>query len=450
MIEGRGADRRSGAATLFVVLLIIYNANGREIGNIDSQPLKFAAREVAVNGTVILDRVVSERPGLAARPGFARDRTGHYRSAYPLTPALIAAVPAVVLHHTHLVHMDAPLASNLVAKLTASVLTAAAVALILAALRRIVPKVPAVFAAIAIGLGTNFWAMASQTLWRHETVAFGSALALWAWLREPAQIKTRHLILGGVGLALAVTSRPQVAVLVGMMLCWSWSLAGLRRALIPALITLAGVAAMVATNVIWFGDPLGALARLESVHPEIHGVAGPLSETPWIGAAGLLVSPSRGLLVFSPVLLIAVGAIGWPWRAARPLRVGWLSAGCALQFVAYALYAIWWGGHTYGPRYMVDVIAPLAPFVALGANRVLRSSLAGSATAALLLASILVAALGAFIYPNEGWNTNPAEVDRHHERLWETRDSQIERAIRGRPSPQNFNLFTWGAIRVID
>ena len=126
-------DRRTGRTTaaLFVSLFVIYNANGREIGTVDSQPAKFTARELALRGTLVLDRVVAERPGLAERAAFARDLQGHVRSAYPLPSALIAAVPATLLHYSGLVDLEAPLGPNLVAALTASLLTAAAVTALL-------------------------------------------------------------------------------------------------------------------------------------------------------------------------------------------------------------------------------------------------------------------------------------------------------------------------------
>ena len=48
---------RLTAAGLLAGLFVIYNANGREIGTVDSQPAKFTAREAAVAGTLTLDRV---------------------------------------------------------------------------------------------------------------------------------------------------------------------------------------------------------------------------------------------------------------------------------------------------------------------------------------------------------------------------------------------------------
>jgi hypothetical protein len=65
----------------------------------------------------------------------------------------------------------------------------------------------------------------------------------------------------------------------------------------------------------------------------------------------------------------------------------------------------------------------------------------------LLAWSVAVAAAGAFVYPNDAWNTSPAEVDRAHHRLWDIRDSQIRRVFASAPSPQNFDLFSAEAVR---
>jgi hypothetical protein len=65
----------------------------------------------------------------------------------------------------------------------------------------------------------------------------------------------------------------------------------------------------------------------------------------------------------------------------------------------------------------------------------------------LLTLSIGTAGVGAFVYPNERWNTSPRDVDHVHRRLWTIRDAQIVRVFSSPPSPRNFSLFSSGAIR---
>ncbi len=439
---------RFAALVLFTALVVVYNSNGREVGTYDSQAAKLTARELAVSHTLRLDRAIAQYPQLAERPAFAKDRTGHWRDAYPVLPALIAGAPAVIGHAIGLIDMDAPGAANLIAALTASILTAAAVALVFIALLRIVPLRPALVAALALGLGTNYWTFVSRTLWAHETVACGVALALWAGLKPAAELRSRDLLISALGLAMAGAARPQVAPMIAVLLVWLAARVGLRRALVPSAIIASAAAIVIATNFVWFGHALGATPALYSAQETIaHGTTGPFGAEPWVGAAGLLVSPSRGLFIFSPVWLVAFAGFRPLARIDRSLGVRWLVGASVVQFIVYSSFSVWWGGHTFGPRYLLDVLIPMSPVLALGIARVLGARLAAWSTLALLAWSIGVAGLGAFVYPNDGWNTDPDDVDRDHARLWDVADSQVPRAWDHSPSPQNFDLFTRAAIR---
>lgn len=437
------------ALALFAALVLIYNSNGRELQPVDSQPTKLAARALARDGVLTLNRDVVEKPGLATRLPFQRDRQGDTRSAYSVVPSILAAGPAWMLSELGVVDLNAPLAPNLIASLAASLLTAAAVVLVFLTVSRLVSRRAALFTAIGLGLGTNFWPLLSRTLWQHETVAFGIALALWAWLRPPPRLTTIQAVLGGVGLALASTCRLQVLPLAGILLIWLWLRAGLLRAVIAGAIMGAAIAAQFSAQYYWFGDMLGGFAAMQRValQPNSHGVTTSISHEPWIGALGLLISPSRGLLLFSPVVLLTLAGT---WRSVRDfkdLRLGWLLVASAALFVEYACYSVWWGGFTFGPRYMLDLLVPLTPAAALGVEAALASTWSRWLSGAALAWSVAVAATGAFMYPNDQWNTSPVSVDTHHERLWDWGDPQIVRAWKRGLSPQNFDLFSRAAFR---
>jgi hypothetical protein len=186
------------------------------------------------------------------------------------------------------------------------------------------------------------------------------------------------------------------------------------------------------------------MAEFERVSREIHRQSSTW-QWPGPGALGLLFSPSRGLVVFSPVVLVILAAqLRGPHRW---LLVTTLLA-AAIQFAIYASFSVWWGGHTFGPRYLLDLLPALVPAAASGTARIASSRPALRLAASLVLAwSILVSATGAFCYPHDEWNTDPASVDQYHERLWQIRDSQIERCWRRGLSPQNFAFFDRDAWR---
>lgn len=438
-----GPDRRT-AALLAAALFVIFNSNGREIASADSQPTKYAARELLLRGTLGLNHVVGSVPELADRSGFVAARDGRYRSAYSPVPAIVAAAVSWPLWKAGLIDIRAPRAPNVIAVLSASLLSALSAALVYLTARRRLETRPALAVAIAFALGTGMWPTVSQTLWQHETAIFGLALAIHAFTRQ--SLRRRDALVIGLGLALAGSSRMQLAPAILVLTAAVAVRAGARSGACTAALVGAAAGVMMVINTRWFGTPFGAAPMLEALHETVHRQS--YSFAPSLeGLAGLLVSPSRGLLIYSPVVLTAAAgmrAVGKEsWSA--PLR--WCLAAALVQYVFYGSYSVWWGGHTFGPRYMLDILPLLAPLGAGGVARMRGPAAKGLAVAAMAW-SILVAATGAFGYPHDRWNTDPVSVDRFHERLWDWSDPQIVRCWQRGASPQNFNLLSPAAFRV--
>jgi hypothetical protein len=449
------ARRRAIRATLIALAcFVVFNLNLRELGTYDSQPPKFLAREILLRHTLTLDRTVADLPPLAQRPGFVKAPDGHYRPAYSIVPALAAAVVGWPLVTLHIIDLEGPLSPSLIAKLTASLLASLAVGLSFLTARRYTSSdLLAALVAIGFGLGTNVWALASQTLWQHESVLAGFALAVWALARPEgsAAPRTSHLWLASAGLGIAGWARPQTAVAIAVVaLCLLMRRErhdGPARRVI-ALLPLAICGALALwLNLRWFGHPLGATPLLESLHPQTHGVPDSFAREPWWGAMGLLFSPSRGVVIFSPIVLIALLSLRRAWRDGLRGTLLWFWIATVLQFLVYALYSVWWGGHTYGPRYPIDLLPLLVPLAAAGVATLVRTRIGAAAGAIALAWSILIAATGAWCYPADGWNTDPESVDQHHERLWDWKDPQWLRCWKRGASPQNFSFLEPDAFR---
>jgi hypothetical protein len=76
---------------------------------------------------------------------------------------------------------------------------------------------------------------------------------------------------------------------------------------------------------------------------------------PLLGLYGLLVSPGKGVLLYTPLLILALGA--WPLFAHRQRREALLFAGLWLAVLAlYAPYNFWSGGFNWGPRFLLPVL----------------------------------------------------------------------------------------------
>jgi hypothetical protein len=440
----RGAAEKWIAAAVFAAMFLAYNANGREIGSYDSRPTALAARELLVHGTLRLDEPVAGTPAYATRWGFIRDRAGHYRSIYSPVPALIAAALAWPAWKLGVIDVQAPLGPSLVAKLTASACVALAVMMAYLTVRRTLSRRMALVVAAGLGLGTGYWSSASQTLWQTETALLGLSVAVLLLTAEAADEGAASSAAFGAALALALTARPQLAPAIAVMLiALAWRSA--KAAAIAVAVVAAGAVALAAANVRWFGQPLGALPLLIDANAAIHATAQTFAVRKE-GYIGLLLSPSRGILIFSPIVLSPLSGVAAAVRRGPRLPANWCALAAVTQFVLYGSYSVWWGGHTFGPRYMLDVLPLLVPLAALALRE--RHSAPWKAVAGAALAwSVLVAATGAFCYPNDAWNTSPTDVDRDHARLWSISDNQIRRCWTAGASPQNFRLMSRAAFR---
>jgi hypothetical protein len=154
-------------------------------------------------------------------------------------------------------------------------------------------------------------------------------------------------------------------------------------------------------------------------------------------ALGILVSPSRGLFVYVPVVVfILYLALRHRRRVAFPRLVA-LALGCSLlHLAAVASHQTWWGGNCYGARYTTCLVPWFALLAILGlaARSDLRRSdphaprsgrLEAAIGMVLLLVSVLMNALGAVTITGKDWNGTPLSLDSHRERLWDWRHAQF-------------------------
>lgn len=264
-------------------------------------------------------------------------------TAVVLSPAVAIAVAAGVEPRDIGVwaYLDKAVATSLV------VLAALAT---FAATRRITGDGAAFVATFAVVAGTSLATIASQRTWQHPV---GVAAVAIAWLcvvrgRED----DRWLARAGLPLALAITVRYPLAVI--WLACVAYLVLTHRRVVVPYLLWSAGPLLFLAiyTSVV-FGSPVS-----NSYGPQLW------QWTSLVGLPGNLISPSRGLLVFSPFLAFGLWTIGRrAWRR-EPL---WLFALASLvgMWLAHGLYIGWWGGWTYGNRYFLEAMPIMAAGVAL-------------------------------------------------------------------------------------
>jgi hypothetical protein len=202
------------------------------------------------------------------------------------------------------------------------------------------------------------------------------------------------------------------------------------------------IAAGGAYNYWLFGDVLGSNAMRNAQFTRLFATqdfGGSLSA----GLLGLLVSPNRGLLVFSPVLGFAFwgGARAWMRSTWSPLTdaqglARLAGVGFIVVLLVYSKYLVWWGGNAYGPRYLTDVMPLAAVMLAYGFAESGRTATdrnpAGPSRwffAILFSYSVFIQAVGAFCWPST-WNRGYPPA---HERLWDWKRTEIGTCLREGP-----------------
>ncbi|MDX2092513.1 MAG: hypothetical protein SFX73_31910 [Kofleriaceae bacterium] len=81
------------------------------------------------------------------------------------------------------------------------------------------------------------------------------------------------------------------------------------------------------------------------------------------GLLGLLVSPGKGLLWFSPVIVLSAIGLAHGWRDHRALVLVVLAV-VLPPLMFYGRFLSWSGDYCWGPRYLVFAIAPLSILLA--------------------------------------------------------------------------------------
>lgn len=349
-----------------------------------------------------------------ATPEFDSDfriaKTGnHYHSIYPIgTSALAVPFVAVLEWSGRDVLRDHGRTERFIASLLVAL---AAVFLYFTIAGSETPAVGLV-CALLFAFATSAWSVATRALWQQSPSMLCLSVALWA-LRRDVRFASIPL---AVGFAIRPTNAIPAAVLGLYVLLRHraqfprFVLWGLPFLLAFLLHNLAETGSLLTPYYTHTGTTTPAWARPL-----------PASHLP-VAFAGTLFAPSRGLFVFSPFLLFAIGGA---WIRRRDPLVPFLAAIVVLHWIAISTWKMWWGGHSYGPRMMSDVVPALLLLTAPALSALRRPMQA--LFLAAVLASLLIHARGALDARVWRWNFDPASVDGDPGRVWSLRDPQILR-----------------------
>lgn len=234
--------------------------------------------------------------------------------------------------------------------LTAAFVTALTVVLVFGTVTQVLSRRHAALGAIAFAFTTPVWSVAANDMWPHTLTVFGISGMAWA------ATKDRWLLVGLFAIV-CVWARPQTAVLVlvvGALVAVSRRDA--RPALKVGLVSAIGLVALGWWNYVTFNtfsplgpyDPKATLALVDD-------------QSELVNQLGMWVSPDKGFLVWTPIVLVMLPAVRASWRGLPDWSRALVWAGLTYTLVHAHLVEFTGGEWFYGYRYTLELLACLTP-----------------------------------------------------------------------------------------
>ncbi len=329
--------------------------------SVDGTSMIAVAESVVTRGTLTV-------PPELGQPGVE----GQYYSAwYPLASVLAIPFVAAGLALGHVLGLPAHYLAVVCALVLPALLTATTGSLVfLLGLRLGASGRAALLAAIAYALGTIALVYA-RTFFAEPLLALLVTGAVHCVIG-----RTRtEIITGSVLAGLAVLAKPTGIIVAPLLFGY---LLMKKRALsvtvLPILTGSVGALLSMTYNIMRFGSPLSF------GQPWAFSVAA-VSE----GLAGLLFSPGRGLLWYSPVALLGLVGIARLWRhMSRRPEAALIALIFAAFMLVHAAWEFWGGGRAWGPRFLLPTL-PLLLASAAVINQRWRRLLAALAIAGFVI-----------------------------------------------------------------
>ena len=302
-----------------------------------------------------------------------------------------------------------------------------------ALLRRLVPRWWAAGAATVATLGTGLWSVAADALWPHGPSALALTLVLLGWRQVSAAAPaaggttTGGTALVAVGAATAMLVRPHLAV--ATVVIGTWVLLREPTARRVGVAAIGGTVAGLVLLSLYSWQVFGVWTPTAGYDVGGH-LGGLVSHSPWQTVRSFvaaLVGLERGLLVWSPIVAVALAAAAWQRRRVPRWTVVAAVAGLAYLLVQVRAVGHLGGADFFGPRISLEALVLATPLLATGAWHAVSVTVeTGRVTRARAAVAVLaVAAVGSI-----GWHafgavarsTSPEQVV-----TWEEIDRTVQR-----------------------
>lgn len=286
----------------------------------------------------------------------------------------------------------------------------------------------AIFVALLFAFCTSAWSTASRALWQHGPSMLMLSISLWLLIK--AQHNRKLAQYTALPLALSYVIRPTNSISIVILSLYIFFY--YRSVFIRYILWSLPVAIpFIAYNFSIYGAPLSTYYHASRI-----GATDQLG----LSLLGNLVSPGRGVFIYSPIFLLALPVM---WRSVRQPKL-FLSKDQGLHFattltiilhwLAISTFPHWIGGWSLGSRLFTDIIPYwllllLPQFAAVQFSGQWQNLARVSALGLVALLSFLMHWHGAADLNVYYWNRVPNNIDEHQERIWDWRDPPFLRGF---------------------
>lgn len=490
---------QSTAFRIILLAFIIYNVNMRAITSFDTYPTRYLPISIINEFDLDLDEFpfLQKYPDILFQkfggvmegeivekndlPYYTKYVRGHYMSAYPVMPAILSLpvyVVPVLLGLTEgsgsaVGYSQTEVVGTLLSKISASAAVAISVGIMYLTLLRLTKKRYAFWIALMYGFATSSWSVSSQGLWQSAMSQPCLAFALYYFVK--AREDSRNIIYASIPLALSVACRPQDIIFA--VVFFVYVVHKHRERVLPFIVFPMIIGTLLLTyNIHYFGSMLGGYGKMDSVASASDEITDLMNyadtqnvdlETQNVDdnsqknsiktqnstytkflvtvinlsslwskrLLGLLISPGRGLLFYSPVLIFAFVGMAGALRNRQDPVLTYTGIATVITILFYATIWGWgWsGGSGYSYRMLVELLPGLCLFMAVIYNRIV--SYKWILVLLILFAgfSVIVQITGAFFYPCD-WYVNANQSNKDGEHLfWDWQNPEFLQCLKSGP-----------------
>lgn len=411
------------AGCSFLVFLLTYFSTVSYAGS-DPQLSLLASQSILEEGTIRLDAYRGPEYPLFEQ-WMVQGRNGHYYYYWPIGPSVLS-VPFVWVANLLGLDMSIVWQNNWVQKALSAALTALVFIIIYASCRAYLDPLPSLVITAVSVLGSALVSTMGTALWNIDFAVLFVALTLFLLLRFDSGRKgvaTPYLL--GLLLFLAYFCRPSTSTFIIVVLAYLL-LRSRRVFLRTATTALVLLLLFLLFSWVEYGQlspDYYTLARFQTQKDPV-----------WRALYGHLLSPSRGLLIFSPFFIVVlVGVLVFFGHLKRHWLLWLVLSWFALHIVVTSSATRWWGGHSFGPRVLTEAIPALIVLTVILWHEVSQKASPG-ARRVLLVSYLALGLFGVFVNSYQGlyntdtvrWNgTMPPDVGTHREYLLDWRYPQF-------------------------